>query len=649
MVTDLHNSKWYTEQSKLTLERLLPHIEPILSVVDVNTSDVFIDRLDNHFVDLFRLLHDLYGKQYDFIFHLEDILAHMARMFVDRPLELKQLDNTREADSLWFQSENMVGAVCYVDLFADTLPTLKEKIPYFTALGITYLHLMPLFKSPDENSDGGYAVSDYRQVNPTLGTMQELAGLASEFRQHGISLVLDFVFNHTSDEHDWVMRAKNGESQYMNYYRLYDERTIPDQYEQNLREIFPEQDPGNFTYIDELQKWAWTTFYHFQWDLNYANPAVFNAMMGEMLFLANQGVEILRLDAVAFIWKKMGTSCENLPEAHKIIQAYNAVTRIVCPALLFKSEAIVHPRDVATYISWEECPISYNPTLMALSWEALATRDVSLLRLSMSRRFELPSNTAWVNYVRVHDDIGWTFANEDADELGINSFDHRLFLNEFYTGEFEGSFARGLSFNYNPINKDRRITGTAASLGGLEKAIETKDELSANHAIQRVLMIYSIVMSVGGLPLIYLGDEIATLNDYAYLDDSDKKEDSRWVHRQYFNWKRAEKRQDDNTHEGKMYQSMVRMIQIRKSTPELGAGQTLFFDTDNKHVFGYIRNKQILVLCNFSEEQQVVTKRILSLYFDVSNSLHELLTNTELTIQEEIFLQPYHYIWLKTP
>ena len=645
MVTNSRDERWFTEQSKLTLERLLPRIDPILRAVD--TSELFLKRLSKHFVSLFRLLYELYGEQYDFFYHIEAILSHMAHLYIQRPPELKTLDITREQDLQWFQSEDMVGAVCYVDLFAGTLTQLKDKMPYFKALGITYLHLMPLFKSPEENSDGGYAVSDYRQVNPTLGTMRQLAELATVFRQNGISLVLDFVFNHTSDEHDWVMRAKSGDPQYMNYYRLFDDRTLPDQYEQNLREIFPEQAPGNFTYIADIQKWAWTTFYHFQWDLNYANPAVFNAMMGEMLFLANQGVEILRLDAVAFIWKKMGTSCENLPEAHKIIQAYNVVTRIVCPAMLFLSEAIVHPRDVASYISWEECPISYNPTLMALSWEALATRDVSLLRHSMSKRFDLPPNTAWVNYVRVHDDIGWTFANEDADELGMNSFDHRLFLNAFYTGEFEGSFAKGLSFNYNPHNQDRRITGTAASLAGLERAIETGDELSAEHAIQRVLMIYSIAMSVGGIPLLYIGDELATLNDDSYLNDPDKKEDSRWIHRPFFDWERAKNRHDETTHEGKMYQGFLRMIQTRKATPELGKGSTLFLDTGNKHVFGYIRNKRILILCNFSEQAQVINQSILSSYLGTPKTMHNILTGRQWPINQQIALQPYQYLWLR--
>ncbi len=639
------DANWYSEQSQLTLERLLPRIDPILSAIE--TRDVFLERLDEHFPRLFQLLYELYGNQYDFFFHLESILAHMARMFANRPPELKALDSKREADLLWFQSEDMIGAVCYVDLFSSTLSKLRERIPYFKELGVTYLHLMPLFMSPEDNSDGGYAVSDYRQVNPALGTMQQLAGLAAELRQNGISLTVDFVFNHTSDEHDWAKHAMNGEQEYMDYYRMFDDRALPDIYEQNLREIFPEQDPGNFTYIPELRKWVWTTFYHFQWDLNYANPAVFNAMMGEMLFLANQGVEVLRLDAVAFIWKEIGTPCENLPEAHKIIQAYNAVTRIVCPAMLFKSEAIVHPRDVASYISWEECPISYNPTLMALSWEALATRDVTLLRHSMSKRFDLPPRTAWVNYVRVHDDIGWTFANEDADELWMNSFDHRLFLNEFYTGEFEGSFAKGLSFNYNPINKDRRITGTAASLAGVEEGIEIDDKFYIDHAIKRVLMIYSIAMSAGGIPLIYIGDEIATLNDYSYTNDPDKKEDSRWVHRPEFDWERANDREDGTTVQGQMFAGFQQMIQTRKTTPNIGRGQTLFFDTGNQHVLGYTRNKDILCLYNFSEQSQTVERTLLAMYMALPDAMQDLLTDTQWTLDKQITLEPYQYVWLK--
>ena len=545
----MSHQDWLTQQAHQTLSRLLPRLEAIFADTDDEDDDQrhFFTRLQREFPRLFGLLYQLYGQQYDFFYHVEQILRTAAESYQQRSDSLKQLDHTREANPHWFQSEKLVGGVCYVDLFAGDLNGLRERLPYLQELGLTYLHLMPLFKSPDDNSDGGYAVSDYRQVNPPLGTMQQLAELAAELREQGISLVLDFVFNHTSDRHQWAQRALAGEAQYQDYYRMFPDRTTPDRYEQTLREIFPEQSPGNFTYRPEIHQWVWTSFYSFQWDLNYANPDVFNAMLGEMLFLANQGVEVLRLDAVAFLWKEMGTSCENLPEVHLLIQAYNALVRVAAPAMTFKSEAIVHPKDVASYISRDECPMSYNPTLMALSWEALATRDVSLLQHSMARRFTIPDDCAWVNYIRVHDDIGWTFANEDAAELHINGYDHRQFLNRFYIGEFDGSFANGVPFGYNPRTGDMRISGTAASLAGLEQAKNENDPAKIDDALGRLLLLYSLMLSAGGIPLIYINDEIATLNDYSYLQDPDKQDDSRWVHRPAFDWQRADKRHDSET------------------------------------------------------------------------------------------------------
>ena len=338
----------------------------------------------------------------------------------------------------------MLGGVCYVDLFAGNLAGIRARLPYLRELGLTYLHLMPLFKVPMPENDGGYAVSSYREVNPALGTIAELSALAGELRREGISLVVDFVFNHTSDEHDWARRALAGDPEYQDYYYMFPDRTMPDAYEKNLREIFPEVRHGSFTYrpdADAGHRWVWTTFNSYQWDLNYSNPAVFRAMLEEMLRLANAGIEVLRLDAVAFIWKQMGTACENLPEAHLLIQAFNALARIAAPALLFKSEAIVHPDEVAKYIDPGECQLSYNPLLMALLWESLATREVKLLRHSMHERFKINPACAWVNYVRCHDDIGWTFDDENAVQVGINGYGHRQFLNAFYTGRFPGSFA----------------------------------------------------------------------------------------------------------------------------------------------------------------------------------------------------------------
>lgn len=640
----MYDVNWQQKQAQMTLQRLRPQLGSI--VADESDGALFHERLETHFERLLTLLHSLYGSRDDFSHHVQQIILAAARAFKDRPADLKTLDRKREDDPLWFQSETNVGAVCYVDLFAGTLNGLKKQIPYLQQLGITYLHLMPLFKMPDDENDGGYAVSDYRTVDARLGKMKDLVSLAREFRKHGISLVLDFVFNHTSDEHEWAKKAAAGDPEYANYYYLFDDRTLPNAYSHHLREIFPEQDPGCFTYREDIRKWVWTTFRSFQWDLNYSNPAVFRAMMEEMLFLANQGVEVLRLDAVAFIWKQMGTSCENLPQAHTIIQAFNALVRIVAPAMLFKSEAIVHPADVSAYINWDECPISYNPTLMALLWESVATREVKLLRNSMSRRFELSSDCAWVNYVRVHDDIGWTFADEDASEVGIDGFNHRQFLNRYYTGQFGGSFARGLAFNYNPTNQDMRISGTAASLVGIEQALELDDDGLLDSAIRRLLLIYSVVISAGGIPLLYLGDEIAMLNDYSYRENPAIANDSRWAHRPAFDWDKAASREDVNTVEGVVFQGLRYLLMTRKLNPVFANGDTLFFDTFNPHVLGYVRDKRMLVLANFSEQAQTVRRAVLIAYTRLPDSTLDLVTNQMVDTGNDLVLEPYQFMWL---
>src|SRR5512135_531738 len=498
---------WFETQSRHTLERLLPRLADH-SRMTADQWQAFTQRLNAHFPRLFKLLYRVYGQQYDFFYYLEELLHIAARMWLARSDQLKTLDVAREQNPQWFQSNQMLGGVCYVDLFAGNLNGVRSKIPYFKELGLTYLHLMPLFRCPEGNNDGGYAVSSYREVDPKLGTLDQLRELACELRANGISLVLDFVFNHTSDEHAWALKARSGDREFQDYYRMFPDRTMPDAYERNLREIFPDEHAGAFTYFPDIERWVWTTFHTFQWDLNYANPAVFNAMAEEMLALANVGVEVLRLDAVAFIWKQLGTGCENLPEAHLLIQAFNAVARIAAPAMLFKSEAIVHPDEVVKYIQSDECQLSYNPLLMALLWNSLATREVRLLRLALRERFKLPAGCAWVNYVRVHDDIGWTFSDEDAARLNINGFNHRKFLNDFYTGRFPGSFARGLPFQENPKTGDCRISGTCASLAGLEKALCEETEAEVELAVRRILMIYGIVLTAGGIPLIYLGDEI---------------------------------------------------------------------------------------------------------------------------------------------
>jgi len=645
MYTDLVDLE---KEAQRSLQRLLPQVEVALQkqiAKDPQTWISFNKRLESHFSKLFLLYYNLYAERYDFFYHLANLLNSLAEAAFVRPKDLRELDQAREKDPLWFQSNQMVGGVCYVDLFAINLNGIKEKIPYFKELGLTYLHLMPLFKMPEGENDGGYAVSSFREVHPPLGAMAQLSGLSRALRAEGISLCLDLIINHTASEHEWAELAKSGDPEYREMYGIFPNRKTPDAYEKNLREIFPEEHPGAFTWFEDIQAWVWTTFHSYQWDLNYANPAVFNHMAEELLFLANQGVEIFRLDAVAFIWKELGTGCENLPEAHTILQGFNALTRIAAPAILFKSEAIVHPDDVVKYISPTECQLSYNPLLMALLWNSLATRKVDLLSQALATRFKIDPATAWVNYVRCHDDIGWTFSDEDAIRLGVRGSDHRQFLNEFYRGRFPGSFSRGLPFQENPKTGDCRISGTCASLAGLEKAIQEEGAAEVTLAIERIALMYHVVMTVGGIPLIYLGDEVGILNDYSFLEDPDKKDDSRWVHRPAADWESYAKRLDPKTIEGRVFQSLRQMISFRKAHSALQGGSLEVVNTGNDHVLGYSRaneNQRLVIFANFSEEPQVLPARVLE-----QNNVRTkktLFGKARIPKQGELVLRPMAFV-----
>jgi amylosucrase len=641
---------WFEAQSRRTLDRLLPRLEERYRAkrgrMNANQWRTFAQRLATHFPRLFKLLYCVYGQQYDFLYYLEELLNIAARMWLARSEELKTLDSAREQNPQWFQSNHMLGGVCYVDLFAGDLNGLRSRIPYFKELGLTYLHLMPLFRCPEGNNDGGYAVSSYREVDPQLGTIDQLRDLASELRANGISLVLDFVFNHTSDEHAWALKAQSGDREFQDYYRMFPDRTMPDAYEKNLREIFPDEHPGAFTYFADIERWVWTTFHAFQWDLNYANPAVFNAMAEEMLALANVGVEALRLDAVAFIWKQLGTGCENLPEAHLLIQAFNAVARIAAPAMLFKSEAIVHPDEVVRYIRPDECQLSYNPLLMALLWNSLATRKTRLLAQAMQARFKIRPGCAWVNYVRCHDDIGWTFSDEDAAGLGVNGYHHRQFLNAFYTSRFEGTFARGLPFQENPKTGDCRISGTCASLAGLEKALNEETEVEVELALRRILLIHGVILTIGGIPLLYLGDEIGQLNDYSYYDDPTKADDSRWVHRPFMKWDKANRRADPATIEGQLYQRLHKLIELRQRCAALADGELEVIETGSEHVFGFVRShegERVAVLTNFTEQPQTIEAYHVRQHGFTQNCV-DLVTGSTIVPEQTLTLEPFQ-LW----
>ncbi|MBG6182632.1 amylosucrase [Arthrobacter sp. CAN_A214] len=614
----------------------------VLAVRRRSTTDAdwasFEARFETEFPRLQSLFSRIYGPDTDG--ELLQVVLDAAASWQDRPADLKAIDAARTQNPAWFSSNRMLGGVCYVDLYAGDLAGLRDRIPYFRELGLTYLHLMPLFRAPLENSDGGYAVSSYREVDPVLGTMDELADLARELRENGISLVVDFIFNHTSNEHEWARKAAAGDPEYEDFYLIYPDREMPDAYERTVREIFPDDHPGSFVQLED-GRWVWATFYSFQWDLNYRNPAVFRAMAGEMLFLANQGIDIVRMDAVAFIWKRLGTSCESLPEAHLLLQAFNAVCRLAAPSLLFKSEAIVHPDEVAEYIHPGECQLSYNPLQMALIWNSLATRDVALLAQALERRHATPDGTAWVNYVRSHDDIGWTFSDEDAAELGIRGHDHRRFLNAFYVDRFPGSFARGVPFQDNPRTGDCRISGTTASLAGLEAGDPG--------AVGRILLAHSIILSTGGIPLLYLGDEVGQLNDYSYLEDPAKAGDSRWVGRPSYPADRYAAKDDPATDAGAISTRLRRLIDVRKLTPEFAGGRLVPFSTNNPQVLGYQRpgpteDSRILILANFADTPQEISAETLS---GLPNSALELISGEQAVLADGITLDAHGVVWLR--
>ncbi|WP_207510507.1 alpha-amylase family glycosyl hydrolase [Cognatiyoonia koreensis] len=608
---------------------------------DFDSHDLasFKERFDEHFPNLFKLFTALYGDREDCVERLINLITVALNSWQDRPDALKELDRAREATPNWFQSNKMIGAFCYVDRFAGDLRKLQDHVPYLKELGVTYLHLMPFFDCPKERSDGGYAVSSYRDVRSDLGTMEDVRALADLLRENGISLVADFVFNHTSNEHEWAKKAAAGDPEFSDYYWIFDDRRMPDAFERTVREVFPDDHPGAFIQLPD-GRWIWSTFHSFQWDLNYSNPAVFNAMAGEMLALANQGVDLIRMDAVAFIWKRLGTTCESQPEAHLLLQAFNSVCRIAAPSLLFKSEAIVHPDEVVSYIDPHECQISYNPLLMALSWEALATRNVALLDQAITMRQALDPNCAWVNYVRSHDDIGWTFADEDAAELGILGFDHRRFLNAFYSNQFEGSFARGVPFQFNPKTGDCRVCGTTAALTGVEAGDAG--------GIDRFMLLYGIAFSAGGIPLLSLGDEVGQLNDHSYLDHPSRASDSRWVGRPFRPDDLYDQRHDPNTTAGQIFAGMQRLIAARKSAPGLAGNAIAPFPTGNTHVLGYTRStddQTIHVLANFADDPQ----DILAQHFIATPPrMTDLITGEAFHVRTGITLPAHRILWLSS-
>jgi amylosucrase len=584
-------------------------------------ADAFLARLDQLSFDIAGPLEQVYGGVIDTTRFATELVMDALNAAAGRPALLRLLDRRREIDPAWFQRSRTIGYVCYADRFAGSLRGVRQHLDYLAELGVTYLHLMPLLRPRDGDNDGGYAVADYGAVDPRVGSVADLEMLAAELHGRGIALCIDLVLNHTAREHEWARKAQAGDPACREMYLIYPDRTAPDAYEDTLPEVFPDTAPGSFTEVPGLG-WVWTTFHDYQWDLNYANPAVFRQLLATMFTLANRGVDVLRLDAVPFLWKRLGTDCQNQPEAHLLLQAFRALSRLAAPGLVLKAEAIVGPEMLVQYLGAHdryqpECDLAYDNQLMVMLWSTLATRDVRLAEHALSRRRPAPAPTAWVSYLRCHDDIGWAVSDADAAAAGLGGFEHRRFLSEFFAGRFPGSFAHGALFQENSLTGDARISGMAASLCGIESAVAAGDDAELTLALRRLESMYAVVFSMGGIPLIYMGDELAMPNDPGWAEDPEHAHDNRWMHRPRMDWARAARRSDPSSVEGRAFTALQGLARARQKLLALRSGGTTeILPTGNRSVLAYRRahprSAPFLSLTNFSDFSQPVDAEIVA-------------------------------------
>jgi len=643
-----------SDEARATLESLqTPQFDEVLSSLAARDGQLFRLRLERQFSNLYDGLKPLYGDRPDFEAVLGRLVLKLAEFYRDRPEALKVLDLERELTADWFQRPEMVGYVAYAERFAPNLAGVSEHLDYLGELGVTYLHLMAVLKTRAGENDGGYAVEDYLAVQPELGTIDDLEALCSTLRGSGISLCLDLVLNHCADTHAWAEAAKRGDPHYQDYFYTYADRVLPEQFERTLPEVFPDFAPGNFSYVPEMQRWVWTTFNTYQWDLNYTNPEVLLEVVGILLSLANRGVEVFRLDAVAFMWKRLGTNAQNQPEVHMLLQALRACSKIAAPAVIHKAEAIVSPADLVQYFGTgphfgKVSNLAYHNSLMVQFWASLATRDTGLMAHVLREFPPTPPNTAWATYIRCHDDVGWAVTDEDAAAVGLNGAAHRSFLSDYYAGLFPGSHAVGEVFQYNPATNDRRISGTFASLAGLEGALAREDAYGIDLSIERILLGHALMLGFGGVPLLYMGDELGLLNDYTYSRDPDTRDDNRWLHRPYMDWARAERRFGAGTIEARIFSGIRHLTEVRRHTPQLHAGyQTEILDVP-KQFFAYIRAHPLgtlLALYNFTEQTQVLPISALGLYG--FTEMTDQLSGQPVTPRDGLLeLRPYARLWL---
>lgn len=606
-------------------------------------DEIFQRRLGRHHDELRWLYMELYENGDMFA----ELCDNLYQFYCKRNARLRKRDMQREKNPDWFKKNDMLGMMLYIDNFAGDLNGVKDKLSYLESCNVNCIHLMPFLDSPKGRSDGGYAVADFRKVKPDLGTMQDLASLADACHEKGMNVCMDFVMNHTSEEHEWAVRARRGESEYMSRYFFYDSDEIPRRYEETVPQVFPATAPGNFTWLPDAGHYVMTTFYPYQWDLNYRNPRVFNEMMYNFLFLANQGIDIIRIDAVPYIWKELGTQCRNLPKVHTIVRMMRMISEIVCPSVLLLGEVVMEPEKVAPYfgtVEKPECHMLYNVTTMATIWNTVATKDVRLLRKQMDMVYTLPREYTFLNYLRCHDDIGWGLDFSSLKEWKMEEIPHKRFLNDYFTGKIEGSVSRGELYNDDPVTCDARFCGTTASMCGIESAGFEKDKEKLDDAIALDLMLHAYIFCQSGIPMLYSGDEIGQINDYSYKEDPDKAGDSRYIHRGKFLWEFAKKRRDETVMQGKVFQGLNRLEKIRKAENVFGSSAEVYtYDVHNDAVLCIMRRKEKDVffgIFNFGSRDETA-------WMKEEGTFVDLLTGRKMTV-ENITVPKHGFYWLRS-
>jgi len=646
----------YEQVSHALLNETLDRLDPEIRREDLRH---FYTRLGANFYAIYSLFHQLYGDREDFTQQITHLIEVMARQYIERAPVLRASDVEREKDHNWFLRQEWVGMALYVDGFAGNLQGLREHLSYLQELGINMVHVMPILKCPIGASDGGYAVSDFRNVDDRVGTMDDVRELAEAMRRRNMLLTLDVVVNHTSDQHPWAERARAGDRAHQDYYYTFENRDVPDMFEETMPEIFPETAPGNFIWDEQMGRWVMSVFNEYQWDLNYSNPDVFIEMLDVILYWANQGADILRLDAVAFLWKKIGTICQNEREAHLLLQLFKDCCQVTAPGVLFIAEAIVAPLEIIKYFGEDavvakECEIAYNATLMALLWDTVATRNAKLLNQGILSLPDKLERATWLNYIRCHDDIGLGFDDADIHKAGYEPRAHRRFLVDYFTGRFDESPARGQPFGVNLKTGDARISGSLASLAGLETALEHGDDKAIEHSIEVILLLHGMILSFGGIPLLYYGDEVGTLNDGSFLEDDSKAHDNRWMHRPKIDWDRAGLRMQRSSVQGKIFEGLKRMIAVRKSIPAFADfNNRELIDSGNPHLFVFLRyavdaGNDVLVVANFDEAPQSLDLGDLrnrgSFRYE---ALQDLCTGQQPSMfQNQLVVPPRRFYWL---